>query len=327
MATVRARELYNEIAVDYSAIKTNPFKRWIEETTFLNAIRHTNNGEDDPSILDLGCGSGHFCRLLQEQGMAQTVYGIDVSDTMIADAKRIEAAAAGGPTLTTTRGVQYYRMDLLAKNVSFQKILGNKTVDVCVSAYLLPYAASLKELHQFCSAAAQALGPGGRFISVTTLLTPTMRRTATRGGVLESTTWGFSIVWDDKEQNNPSNDDSNTTKNGNRREDANGVLADATLFGNPARENADGVLALLADVTLFGNPARTQRVTFPNVFWSQDIITTMLQQCGFATVEWLPHTVDEQHAPADVVQDFRNINNDDRSALAAVGYFVAIKAE
>ena len=93
---------------------------------------------------------------------------------------------------------------------------------------------------------------------------------------------------------------------------------------NNRHEEADGVLA---DVTLFGNTERTKRVTFPNVFWSQDTITTTLKQCGFATVDWLPHTVDEQHAPADVVQDFQNINDDDRSALAAVGYFVAIKAE
>ena len=295
MATVRARELYNEIAVDYSAIKTNKFKRWIEETTFLNAI-HTINGVWRKSVLDLGCGSGHFCRLLQAQGEAQgetqVVYGIDVSDAMIAEAKRIEAAAAGGPT----RRIHYYRMDLLADDVSFQNILGTMTVDVCVSAYLLPYAANLKELHKFCAAAAQALGPGGRFVSVTTLLTPTMRRTATRGGVLESKTWGFSIVWDEKEPN----------KDNNRCEEADGVLA---------------------DVTLFGNTERTKRVTFPNVFWSQDTITTTLQQCGFATVDWLPHTVDEHLAPADVIQDFRKITEEDRSALAAVGYFVAIKSE
>lgn len=297
MATVRARELYNDIAFDYSAIKTNPFKRWIEETTFLNAIlRHNNNvngvkNMKDVSILDLGCGSGHFCRLMSQEHGVKSIYGIDVSDEMIKEAKRIETS---GPTL----GIQYYRSDLLADNdndnediIPKKKLLGGSTVDLCASAYLFPYASTVEELRKFCCAAANALRPGGRFVSVTTILTKTLQ-TATGCGVAESKTWGFSIVWDDEtEQHND----------------------------GPTRD--DG---MLADVTLFGSKERTERVTFPNMFWSKDTITTTLLDVGFDTVEWLPHEVDERKAPPEVVTEFRN---KDISVLDAVGYCVATKKQ
>jgi len=272
MAAIRARKLYNDIAFDYSAIKTNEFKRWIEETTFLQAI--LQNGVKDKSVLDLGCGSGHFCRILQKQG-AKAICGIDVSDEMIQEAQRIESSAPVG--------IEYHRIDLLEhESCDLLRKLGGgvAAMDLCAAAYLFPYASNVENLRKFCRAAANALCHGGKFVSVTTVLTDTMQNaTTSSGGFLESKAWGFSIVW--------------TTESA-----TDGMMADVTLLGE----------------------GQTERVTFPNFFWSRNTIAKALLDSGFADVEWLGHKVDET-APSGVRTEFQNGN----SALDAVGYFVATK--
>ena len=292
MATICARELYNDIIEDYSAIKSNKYKRWIEEYTFLNAIVGKNdNGIKNKSVLDLGCGSGHFCRLLNNDkyGVA-TMSGIDISDAMIDEAKRLEEKE---PTGTT-----YYREDLLAEeddesdNSNVDNISKLK-VDVCVAAYLLPYASSIKELQKFCTSAARTLRPGGHFKSVTTLYTDAIKATGLDNdtgdgggsgggsGVLASDTWGFSVVWD----------------------------GEAT---------GDG---MLADITLFGN-GRKERATFPNHLWSKETINSALLAAGFARVDWLSPTIDATTTPDDITAEFQK----DLSEAVPVGYFVATLA-
>lgn len=286
MATVRARELYNDIAFDYSTIKTNKFKRWVEETTFLDAIvgGGCGDGVRGKSVLDLGCGSGHFCRLIKENSGygAGNVYGVDVCDAMVEEAKRIEKSAP--------RGISYYRVDLLGSGGDGAgDTVSDLRVDVCAAAYLLPYASSVEELRKFCSFAARALGSGGRFVSVTTILNkPSFEKAAAAadapGGVLASDAWGFSIVWE-----------ADSVRDG--------MLADVTLFGSCGRDVAT-------------------RVTFPNYFWSKDAITGALLDSGFDRVEWLVPLV-AADAPGDVANEFGRINR--TPALDAVGFFVATK--
>ena len=293
MATICARELYNDIIEDYSAIKSNKYKRWIEEYTFLNAIVGNNdNGIKNKSVLDLGCGSGHFCRLLNNDkyGVA-TMSGIDISDAMIDEAKRLEEKE---PTGTT-----YYREDLLAEeddesdDNSNVDTISKLKVDVCVAAYLLPYASSIKELQKFCTSAARTLRPGGHFKSVTTLYTDAIKATGLDndtgsgggsggGGVLASDTWGFSVVWD----------------------------GEATSDG------------MLADITLFGNGRKKERATFPNYLWSKETINSALLAAGFDRVDWLSPTIDANTTPDDITAEFQN----DRSEAVPVGYFVATLA-
>jgi SAM-dependent methyltransferase len=281
MATICARELYNDIIEDYSAIKSNKYKRWIEEYTFLNAIVGNNdNGIKNKSVLDLGCGSGHFCRLLNNDkyGVA-TMSGIDISDAMIDEAKRLEEKE---PTGTT-----YYREDLLAEEYESDDNSNVDTIsklkfDVCVAAYLLPYASSIKELQKFCTSAARTLRPGGHFKSVTTLYTDAIKATGldndtgdgggsgSGGGVLASDTWGFSVVWD----------------------------GEATSDG------------MLADITLFGNGRKKERATFPNYLWSKETINSALLAAGFDRVDWLSPTIDANTTPDDITAEFQNDRSD-----------------
>jgi SAM-dependent methyltransferase len=291
MATIRARELYNDIIEDYSAIKSNKYKQWIEEYTFVNAIVGNNdNGIKNKSVLDLGCGSGHFCRLINNRsdkyGVA-TMSGIDISDAMIDEAKRLEEKE---PTGTT-----YYRADLLAEednsDDSNDHNISKLKFDVCVAAYLLPYASSIRELQKFCTSAARTLRPGGRFISVTSLYTDAIKAIGldndtggggSGGGVLASDTWGFSVVWD----------------------------GEATSDG------------MLADITLFGNGRKKERATFPNYLWSKETINSALLAAGFDRVDWLSQTIDANITPDDITADFQK----DLSEVVPIGYFVALLA-
>jgi SAM-dependent methyltransferase len=289
MATIRARELYNDIIEDYSAIKSNRYKRWIEEYTFLKAIVGNNDdGIRNKSVLDLGCGSGHFCRLINNRADkygAATVSGIDISDAMIDEAKRLEEKE---PTGTT-----YYRADLLAEedqsDDSNDEDISKLKVDICVAAFLLPYASSIKELQKFCTSAARTLRPGGRFISVTSLYTDSIKAIGLDndtgdggGGVLTSDTWGFSVVWDEEATND-------------------GMLADITLFGN----------------------GRKDRVTFPNYLWTKETINSALLAAGFDRVEWLSPTIDANITPDDITAEFQK---DLSEVVPTVGYFVATLA-
>mmetsp|Transcript_25953 Transcript_25953/g.29674 ORF Transcript_25953/g.29674 Transcript_25953/m.29674 type:complete len:210 (+) Transcript_25953:240-869(+) len=206
--------------------------------------------------------------------------GIDVSDAMIDEAKRLEEKE---PTGTT-----YYRADLLAEEDESDSNddISKLKADLCVAAYLLPYASSAKDLQKFCTSVARMLRPGGRFVSVTSLYTDAIKAIGSDkdtydGGVLASDAWGFSVVWD-------------------------------------GESTSDG---MLADVTLFGH-GRKERVTFPNYLWSKETIHSALLAAGFDRVEWLSPTIDANITPVDITDEFQK----DLSEHVPTGFFVATLA-
>lgn len=99
----KAAKIYADIAFDYNAAKSNPFKRHVEEPTFAAAVLASacSSSGTYPSssscslsgqhVLDLGCGSGYYCRILKNDMGAEVVRGVDVSEHMLAEAKRQEA--------------------------------------------------------------------------------------------------------------------------------------------------------------------------------------------------------------------------------------------
>ena len=88
--------IYDDIAVDYAAVRANPFKRHVdvEEATFLRAVGDVAG----KGVLDLACGTGHYARLLKARGAAN-VHGVDNSEELLKEARRHESAD----------GVTYYR--------------------------------------------------------------------------------------------------------------------------------------------------------------------------------------------------------------------------
>jgi len=96
------------------------------------------------SVVDLGCGFGWFCRWARQQG-ADQVHGLDVSENMLAGARR----------MTADSHIRYEKADL------DRLALAAASVDLAYSSLALHY---LQNLEALITQVHQALRPGGRFV-------------------------------------------------------------------------------------------------------------------------------------------------------------------
>lgn len=101
-------------------------------------------------VLELACGAGFYARRVKANG-AGRVKGIDISEGMIAAARRFEAARR--------LGIAYEVADASSYRDGAQ-------YDLVLAAYLLNYARKPEELQAFCRTIADHLRPGGRFVAV-----------------------------------------------------------------------------------------------------------------------------------------------------------------
>ena len=69
---------YQGHAADYQTAKRQPWRTYLEQPSAL-ALLGDLSGQ---SVIDLGCGEGHYSRLLNQLGAAQ-VLGIDLSGDMV----------------------------------------------------------------------------------------------------------------------------------------------------------------------------------------------------------------------------------------------------
>lgn len=95
-------------------------------------------------VVDLGCGFGWFCRWAREQG-ARSVLGLDVSESMLAQAKANTADA----------GITYARSDLEVLD------LPAASIDLAFSSLALHYVEGLDRL---LATVHQALVPAGQLV-------------------------------------------------------------------------------------------------------------------------------------------------------------------
>lgn len=187
-----AAKLYADIAVDYNATKSNPFKRYVEESTFASALCPSGvSSLSGQHVLDLGCGAGHYCRILKTEWNAKAVRGVDVSEHMLAEAKRQEEASP--------LEIQYLHQDLLSPSAA-ETIAASfgapNQADLVTAQYLLPYAANKDELNQLCATAAALVKPGGgRFVSIVSMCSDSII-SAGKEGHLESNDLGWAATWE-----------------------------------------------------------------------------------------------------------------------------------
>jgi toxoflavin synthase len=135
---------FDDLAEWYEQFSAQPFRRELEFPSVLDALGSVAGAR----ILDLGCGSGVYTRLLANEGAK--VVGIDESGGMIDFAVRREREQPCG--------TRYLNGDLpSAEQGRFDLVLG---------VYVLPYADSRAALAQLCAVAATALRPGGRFVTL-----------------------------------------------------------------------------------------------------------------------------------------------------------------
>jgi len=115
-------------------------------------------------VLDLGCGEGYCSRELRQRGAAQ-IYGVDLSEAMIAGAKLQE--------LKDPLGIQYElgcATDL--------KQFGDREFDLVIAVFLFNYLTTA-QTQQCMTEVARVLRPGGRFVfSVPHPFFPYMRSAA-----------------------------------------------------------------------------------------------------------------------------------------------------
>lgn len=95
-------------------------------------------------IVDLGCGAGHVCRWMREQG-ASSVLGIDISTNMIARAEKE----------TDDLNIQYQIKDLETLN------LPEASYDLAFSSLTFHY---IKDFNRLIKMIYQSLVPGGNFV-------------------------------------------------------------------------------------------------------------------------------------------------------------------
>eukprot|EP00581_Thalassiosira_minuscula_P015688 CAMPEP_0183734242 /NCGR_PEP_ID=MMETSP0737-20130205/43289_1 /TAXON_ID=385413 /ORGANISM="Thalassiosira miniscula, Strain CCMP1093" /LENGTH=285 /DNA_ID=CAMNT_0025967693 /DNA_START=248 /DNA_END=1105 /DNA_ORIENTATION=+ len=184
----KAAKLYADIAVDYNAAKSNPFKRYVEEPTFASVLSRGPRLSCQ-HVLDLGCGAGHYCRMLKNEMNAEIVRGVDVSEHMLNEAKRQE--------IQMPLGIEYMCQDLLAPSAAanITKTFGPPDqADLVMAEYLIPYAANEKELNQFCATASALVKQGGRFVSIVSLCSDSIM--SNHMGLLESKTLGWVATWE-----------------------------------------------------------------------------------------------------------------------------------
>ncbi|EPX56861.1 hypothetical protein D187_007296 [Cystobacter fuscus DSM 2262] len=99
-------------------------------------------------VLDFGCGSGLYSRLLKERG-ARRVVGYDEAEGMLRYASRREEKER--------RGIEY--TSRLADRLEGQ-------FDVVLGVYVLPYASTREGLHAMCASMSRLLRPGGRLLTL-----------------------------------------------------------------------------------------------------------------------------------------------------------------
>lgn len=137
---------YDGIAEEYARSKLSPWRQYVERSTLFE-ILGTPAGL---SVLDLACGSGFYSRLIRAAG-AERVVGVDLSDGMIALARRDEEAKP--------LGITYHVADAM-------QLALDRTFDVVFASYLFNYARTADELGAMCRAVVRHLRPGGRLVAV-----------------------------------------------------------------------------------------------------------------------------------------------------------------
>jgi 2-polyprenyl-3-methyl-5-hydroxy-6-metoxy-1,4-benzoquinol methylase len=153
----RTREEYQTLADQYdAAFYVTPYRSQLEQHSVLQAIQAVG-GVAGRTVLDVACGTGHYTRLLRQQGATRAV-GVDLSPEMIAVARHTEATRPLG-------AISYEVQDIGELDLP-------ETFDLAVGVYLLHYATTAAHLWQMCQRIAQHIRPGGHLVTYVLNSTP-----------------------------------------------------------------------------------------------------------------------------------------------------------
>jgi SAM-dependent methyltransferase len=138
---------YDRISEQYLQVEQDAIKRCVVLPTLRSMIGDVRGR----AVLDAGCGSGYFTRILRAGGAGRVV-GIDVSGRQISLARE------------RTRGGDIEYRALAASDLIREF---GREFDLVTGVFLLNYAESLGGLIKMLSAICGVLKPGGRFAGIT----------------------------------------------------------------------------------------------------------------------------------------------------------------
>ena len=132
MATHHASQ-FDQLARVYEDMFALPWRKDLEAHSVLRLLGDMAG----KAILDIGCGTGVYSRLLRAQGAGRVV-GYDTSTHMICYAENVE--------LHLRQGVEYTTEPPTPDSGLF---------DLALGVYVLPYAENYSELVELCATAAR----------------------------------------------------------------------------------------------------------------------------------------------------------------------------
>lgn len=138
---------YNELSAEYASFaEVDPSKRFVQYPEALKMLGDVN----DKEILDIGCGSGIFTRMLARRGAK--VVGYDSSEKQVQEAQ--------GKENQENLGIKYFVSDRPAISPEYK-------FDEAVSVLVLLYATDKDNLRDTFGYAKDALKEDGTFVSIT----------------------------------------------------------------------------------------------------------------------------------------------------------------
>ncbi|MFF8281096.1 class I SAM-dependent methyltransferase [Streptomyces albus] len=138
---------YDRIAESYLAVERvfSTYRHLVELPSFLEAL----GPAEGLSVLDAGCGTGAYARLLRQRGAGRTL-GVDSSPAMIEVARELERKDPVGA-------------EYAVHDIAEMPVLGS--FDVVVAVAVLHYADSTATLARMCERTYANLKSGGRLLA------------------------------------------------------------------------------------------------------------------------------------------------------------------
>jgi len=144
MTVSSAESQFDGLADLYEDMAEWPFRKEIE----IPSILHRLGDLTQRDVLDFGCGSGLYSRMLKSLG-ARRVVGFDEAEGMLGYARRREEKERLGLEFTSELSDAF-----------------NHQFDVVLGVYVLPYATTREALREMCADMARGLRPGGRLLTL-----------------------------------------------------------------------------------------------------------------------------------------------------------------
>ncbi|MFA1237687.1 class I SAM-dependent methyltransferase [Serratia odorifera] len=144
MEIANSQSQFDSLAIFYEQMFEWPFRKQIETPSVIEQL----GGVSSLNILDFGCGTGHYARLLKSSG-AHHVVGFDVAGGMLEYAKKRE--------MEKPLGIEY--ISKITPEMAH-------TFDLVLAVYVLPYATNYDFLKEMVATMARMLKPGGRLLTL-----------------------------------------------------------------------------------------------------------------------------------------------------------------